>query len=95
MIGSLIATRVLIQYLPQTIGFFLLRRRQPDLERPFRMWLYPVPGVISIAGWAYVLTTAAPRSLLFALAVLVVGSAVYFLRARSRSEWPFTVEGRI
>lgn len=90
VIGSLIATRVLIQYLPQTIGFFILRRRQPALERPFRMWLYPVPGLISIAGWIYVLVTAAPRSLIFAFAVLAVGSAAYFVGAKVRREWPFT-----
>ncbi len=89
VIGSLIATRVLIQYLPQTIGFFLLRRNQPGLERPFRMWLYPVPGVISTAGWIYILATAAPGSLKFAFGVLVVGSAAYFIRARARREWPF------
>jgi amino acid transporter len=91
VIGSLIATRVLIQYLPQTIGFFLLRLRRPELERPFRMWLYPVPGIVSTAGWIYVLATAAFKSLLFAGGVLVVGSAVYFLRARRRGEWPFAI----
>jgi basic amino acid/polyamine antiporter, APA family len=90
VIGSLIATRVLIQYLPQTLGFFLLRFRQPALERPFRMWLYPLPGILSILGWIYVLVTAAPRSLIFAGAVLAVGSTVYFLRARQRHEWPFS-----
>src|SRR5207249_3450239 len=46
VIPGLIATRVLIQYLPQTIGFFLLRSRAPGLIRPFRMWFYPLPGVI-------------------------------------------------
>ena len=90
VIGSLIATRVLIQYLPQTIGFFLLRRRRPELERPFRMWFYPVPGLIAVVGWIYVLATAAPRSLMFALGVLVAGSAAYFGRAKAHREWPFT-----
>jgi APA family basic amino acid/polyamine antiporter len=89
VIGSLIATRVLIQYLPQTIGFFLLRRRAPHLARPFRMWLYPLPGIVSIAGWLYVLGTAARRSLIFAFAVLTAGSAAYAVRARLRREWPF------
>jgi basic amino acid/polyamine antiporter, APA family len=89
VIGSLIATRVLIQYLPQTIGFFLLRRRQPGLARPFRMWLYPAPGIISIAGWLYVLVTAAPKSLFFAGAILLAGSAAYLVRAHHRAEWPF------
>jgi len=89
VIGSLIATRVLIQYLPQTIGFFLLRFRQPELPRPFRMWFYPLPGIISIGGWLYVLGTASPRSLLFAFGVLTVGTAAYMARARVRGEWPF------
>jgi APA family basic amino acid/polyamine antiporter len=89
VIGSLIATRVLIQYLPQTIGFFLLRARAPMLPRPFRMWAYPLPGILAACGWVYVLATAAPRSLLFAVGVLVVGTAAYLLRASRRGEWPF------
>ena len=89
VIGSLIATRVLIQYLPQTIGFFVLRIRSPKLPRPFRMWLYPLPGIISLGGWVYVLATGARNSLLFALGVFVVGTAAYMARARVRGEWPF------
>lgn len=89
VIGSLIAVRVLIQYLPQTVGFFLLRARAPKMERPFRMWLYPIPGIISLIGWLYVLATAGLRSLLFAVAVLVAGTAAYLFRARKRHEWPF------
>ena len=91
VIGSLIATRVLIQYLPQTVGFFLLRHRSPDLPRPFKMWFYPLPGIVSLCGWVYVLATAAARSLIFALAVLAVGTAAYMARARVRREWPFQV----
>jgi len=89
VIGSLIATRVLIQYLPQTIGFFLLRLRAPDLPRPFRMWFYPLPGIISLGGWVYVLATAETKSLTFALAVFALGTAVYMMRARMKGEWPF------
>jgi basic amino acid/polyamine antiporter, APA family len=89
VIGSLIATRVLIQYLPQTVGFFLLRFRAPDLHRPFRMWFYPLPGIISILGWIYILGTAPPKSLLFAVAVLVIGTAAYLIRSWKRGEWPF------
>ena len=91
IIGSLVATRVLIQYLPQAIGLFVLRRRAPDLKRPFRMWLYPVPGLISILGWLYILGTAARKSLIFAVAVFAVGSAAFFIRAKIRNEWPWRV----
>jgi amino acid transporter len=91
VIGSLVATRVLIQYLPQTVGFFLLRFKSPQLQRPFRMWFYPLPGIMSLLGWLYVLGTAARKSLLFALAIFVVGSAAYFVRSRMRREWPFAL----
>jgi hypothetical protein len=53
------------------------------------MWFYPIPGLISMLGWLYVLATAARRSLLFAFGVLLVGSALYFARAKARREWPF------
>jgi len=89
VIGGLVATRVLIQYLPQTVGFFLLRFRAPQLQRPFRMWFYPVPGIISLFGWLYVLATAERKSIFFALAVFAVGSAAYFIRAQLQGEWPF------
>jgi hypothetical protein len=55
------------------------------------MWFYPLPGIISICGWVYVLATAAARSLLFAFAVFAVGTAAYMARSRVRGEWPFHV----
>ena len=89
VIGSLVATRVIIQYLPQAIGLFVLRFRAPNLERPFKMWLFPIPGIISVLGWLYLLGTAKAKSLLFAFAVLLIGSAVFFVRSKIRHEWPF------
>ncbi len=92
VIGSLVATRVLVQYFPQAIGFFALRFREPGLSRPFRMWFYPIPGIISILGWLYVLGTSTPKALVFAVIVFVLGSATFFARARLRREWPFARE---
>jgi amino acid transporter len=89
VIGSLVATRVLMQYLPQAVGLFVLRFRAPELKRPFRMWFYPVPGVISILGWLYILGTAAVKSLIFAVVVLVAGSLIFLIRSKVRREWPF------
>lgn len=84
VIGSLVATRVLVQYLPQAIGFFVLRFRSPQMPRPFRMWLYPVPGIISIAGWIYILATSALKSLIFAAAVFIAGSIAFAMAGRFR-----------
>ncbi len=89
VIGSLVAIRVSTQYLPQALGFFALRFRRPDMPRPFRMWFYPLPGLAIIAGWIYILATSKLRSLLIAIAVFVVGSAAFFVRARMQRQWPF------
>jgi amino acid transporter len=89
VIGSLVATRVLVQYLPQGIGFFVLRFRRPDLPRPFRMWLYPLPGLVIILGWIYILGTSRPAALGFALAVFALGSVTFFVRSKVLGEWPF------
>ncbi|TAM81507.1 MAG: amino acid permease [Acidobacteria bacterium] len=93
VIVSLVATRVLLQYLPQAVGFFILRFKRPDMERPFKMWLYPIPGVISLFGWLYILSTSAQGALLFALVVFVLGTAAYLFRARTKGEWPFLKAG--
>jgi amino acid transporter len=86
VIGSLVATRILVQYLPQVVGFFLLRFREPDMPRPFRMWFYPIPGIISILGWLYILITSAQKSLIFAVCVFALGSITYFISSRLRSQ---------
>jgi len=92
VIGGLVAIRVMNQYLPQAIGFFVLRSRAPDMPRPFRMWLYPLPGIAIILGWVYILGTSNPRSLVLGVAVFAVGSVAFFIRARLRGEWPFERE---
>jgi amino acid transporter len=89
VIGSLVATRVLGQYLPQAVGFFVLRLRAPELARPFRMWFYPLPGIISILGWLYILSTSTRGSLGFALGVFSLGSLTFFARSWAKHEWPF------
>ena len=38
------------------------RRRRPDLPRPFRMWLYPVPAILAFLGFVYVIVMR-PKSI--------------------------------
>ena len=48
VIDALIATRIVVQFIGQIAGVVLLRRRAPEMARPFRIWLYPVPVVIAV-----------------------------------------------
>ena len=43
--------RCLIQFIGQAVGLMILHRRWGRERLPFRMWLYPLPVVISILGW--------------------------------------------
>jgi amino acid transporter len=64
LIAALVVIRILLQFLVQSIGVIVLRIRRPDMPRPFRMWLYPLPGLVALIGWTFVLTTAKPLILL-------------------------------
>jgi APA family basic amino acid/polyamine antiporter len=70
------------------LGVFVLRYRQPDLPRPYRTFLYPLPPIIylSLTGWtlAFVLSTR-PIEGLFGIGIIGSGLLVYCL-SRTRSE---------
>ncbi|MGI8769946.1 MAG: APC family permease [Acidobacteriaceae bacterium] len=91
VIQALVALRIVLQFLLQQVGVIVLRRRAPDLPRPFRMWLYPIPALVACAGFLFMLFSrhGAGRELIAALIVSVSGSVVYLLRANKRREWPF------
>src|ERR1700735_1494669 len=54
-IAALVVIRIILQFLVQAIGLIVLRIRRPDLPRPFRMWLYPVPALVAWAGFFFLL----------------------------------------
>jgi APA family basic amino acid/polyamine antiporter len=68
------------------LGVFVLRWRQPGLERPYRTFLYPLPPLIYLAlmGWTlwFVLMNR-PVEGLFGLGVIVSGLVVYLLLRHS------------
>ncbi len=91
IIAALVVIRILLQFIVQAVGVMVLRHRRPDMPRPFRMWLYPVPALLAIAGFLYILLARRnfEREIKYAVVLLIVGLIVYFVRARKRREWPF------
>src|SRR5207249_4482427 len=57
VIDALIVTRILVQFMGQVVGVMLLRRQAPHMPRPYRMWLYPLPALVALAGWIFVFAT--------------------------------------
>ncbi|MFI5143070.1 MAG: APC family permease [Thermoanaerobaculales bacterium] len=91
VIAALVVIRIALQFLVQAVGAIILRIRRPDLPRPFRMWLFPLPAVVASLGFVFILLTRrnALKEVRYAAVILVVGLAVYLARAARAREWPF------
>jgi len=66
-----------------------LRMTRPDIRRPFRMWLYPIPSLIALVGWVFIVLTSGVAYISISLALLGGGVAAYLWRAKRLVEWPF------
>jgi basic amino acid/polyamine antiporter, APA family len=91
VIAALVVIRILLQFLVQAIGSIVLRIRRPDLPRPFRMWLYPLPALLASAGFVFILFSRANflREIRYAVVILAMGLAIFMIRAWRHGEWPF------
>jgi len=92
VIAALVVIRILLQFLVQAVGVIVLRIRRPDLARPFRMWLFPLPALFAIGGFVFVLVKRpnAVREIRYAALLLAVGLSVYLVRSWRGREWPFS-----
>ena len=89
VISALLVTRILIQFIGQIAAVVLLRRKRPDMPRPYRIWLYPLPLLLALVGWIFVFGTTDPEILLFGLGVTVLGVVGFLLWSSRTGTWPF------
>jgi amino acid transporter len=91
VIAALVVIRITLQFLVQAIGLIVLRIRRPDMPRPFRMWLYPLPALIASVGFIFVVInrTGSLKQIRYALVILTTGIVIYMVRAWRSREWPF------
>jgi APA family basic amino acid/polyamine antiporter len=87
VIAALVVLRILLQFGLQHVGVMVLRVRRPEMRRPFRLWLYPLPPLLALAGFGYIVVSRANfgREVALAGVVVVVGTAVFLLRKVQRS----------
>jgi amino acid transporter len=94
LIQLLTTVMVIVQALAQIVALSVLRRRQPTLRRPYRMWLYPIPSVIAFVGWCVIYGYSDKNSpgrhpIEWSLAWLALGCVAFVLWARFEKVWPF------
>ncbi|HWE85434.1 MAG TPA: APC family permease [Terracidiphilus sp.] len=91
VITMLVITRILLQFFLQQVGVMVLRVQRPQLERPFRIPLYPLPPLAAMAGFLFILVNRvhAFEGLAVAAAIGISGTLIYGFRARKLGQWPF------
>jgi amino acid transporter len=85
LVSWLIQVQILLQFVWQCAAVILLRRYRPDVVKPFRMWLYPLPALVSLAMWIYIFLSAPPAGIIFSVAFLALAVAAYAIFARSKT----------
>ncbi|MCX4993049.1 MULTISPECIES: APC family permease [unclassified Streptomyces] len=94
LIQLLTTVMVIVQALAQIVALSVLRKRQPGLRRPYRMWLYPLPSFLALAGWLTIYGYADKNSpgrhpIEWSLAWLALGLVAFVVWARLEKVWPF------
>jgi amino acid transporter len=73
VIDALLTTRIVVQFVGQIAAVWSLRKNRPEMQRPFLIWLYPVPVGVALLGWLFLLFTTDRKMLLYGAVVLAVG----------------------
>ena len=90
VLQAILSIRAIIPFMAQIVGAVVLRVREPDRPRPFRMWLYPAPAIVALGLWCYVLLSPEKGIRIGGLYVIAAGiifyaarEALYFNRTQS------------
>lgn len=80
VIAAAVVVRIIVQFIGQIFALHVLRSTGTPL--PFRMWLYPLPSLVALVGWVFILSTT-PTNLLGLIALVYVsGLIAYVIRNR-------------
>ncbi|MGN6163244.1 MAG: APC family permease [Flavisolibacter sp.] len=85
VISAILAMRILVQFIAQSVGVVLLRKRKGESSLPFKMWLYPLPIIVSISIWLFVFISTGWFALWGTL-IALTGVAAYFIKSNLHSE---------
>lgn len=74
-----------IFFVMAVFGLFVLRRRQPDRPRPYRVWGYPFTPIVfllTMVGFIINMCVKEPGEMLFGFGILALGFPLYWLSNR-------------
>lgn len=84
LVNWLMQVQILLRFAWQCVAVLLIARYRPDIPQPFRMWLYPIPALLSLALWIALFFTGPASGAWFSLAFLGLGLVAYAVFRRGR-----------
>jgi APA family basic amino acid/polyamine antiporter len=85
ILGQLVAIGTLLAFVIVSAGIIVLRRRRPELHRPFRTPLVPLVPLLAIAICGYMMIGLPHDTWLRLLVWLAIGLVIYFTYGRHHS----------
>jgi amino acid transporter len=78
VITAIITMRIIVQFVGQSAGVMYWHLKKPADLRPYKMWLYPLPAVIGIIIWLFILFTSPWLYIAAAAAIISAGIVVFY-----------------
>ncbi|MEO6220356.1 MAG: amino acid permease [Ginsengibacter sp.] len=89
VISAILAMRIMIQFIGQAIGLLLLRGKKNGIEFPYKMPLFPIPVILAILMWLFILISTGSNLMFGGMIVIGCGLVAYIIKAKIKREWPF------
>ena len=89
VITAIIVMRILVQFIGQAVGVIALHYQKKQEHFPYKMWLFPLPALLSIAIWLFIFLTSDWQYILGAIGVILTGMVLFLFRAKQKQAWPY------
>ena len=89
LITVLIIVQTMVQFVGQCIAVMVLRKRGGRGFKTYKMPLYPLPALIALAGWVFIVFTSEGKYIALGLLSIATGAGAYLIRAYNTLQWPF------
>jgi APA family basic amino acid/polyamine antiporter len=85
ILGELVNIGTLLAFVLVCIGVWILRRKRPDLDRPFRTPLVPLVPILGVLSCGGLMATLPGDTWIRLLVWLLIGFVIYFTYGRKHS----------
>jgi APA family basic amino acid/polyamine antiporter len=88
--GDLTSIGTLFAFVLVSLGIWILRRREPNLPRPFRTPMVPLVPILGVLVCGAMIISRDRQTQLTAIGWMLIGFVVYFLYSRHNSKLNLT-----